>query len=154
MSENDTPWGGPADVHARLIGTWTFERTVSNYGTATGVAVFEPIDGEWLAYHEDAEVLLLDGKEMKAKREYLIGGRPDGFNVFFKENPPRLFQQVALKPSEGRMQSSSQHQCRLDLYSSDYEFHPDGRLVIRHTAKGPQKDYTMVTTYRRRDKTR
>lgn len=152
MTTPFTPWGRLEEASGRMVGTWRFERTISNYGTASGVAVFEAIDDEWLTYREDADLRLLDGKEMKTKREYLLTVWPGGFSVFFKEKPPRLFQRVALRTSDGTMQGSSQHQCNLDLYTSDYEFHPDGALVIRHRAKGPHKDYTMVTTYRREAK--
>jgi hypothetical protein len=149
MNASTALWGGPDDVFRRLTGLWVFERTVEGYGTMNGSAEITPIDQDWLAYREQGQFRLLNGQELGTQREYLFAVRPDGFNVFFKENPPRLFQEVMLSPRGDALSASAAHQCSNDLYASVYQFLPDGAFVIRHAAKGPRKNYTMVTIYRR-----
>jgi hypothetical protein len=147
MKIRSTIWGGPEGVYRRLVGSWAFDRSAEGYGTMTGLAVFTAIDQDRLAYREDGLLRLVNGQELSAQREYLFSARPQGFNVFFAEDPARLFQEVTLSPEEGALRGSAEHQCSADLYSSVYEFRSDGTFVIRHVARGPRKDYTMVTKY-------
>jgi hypothetical protein len=147
-SMGSTNWGEPEHVFRRLIGSWTFERTVAGYGTMAGVAVFADADDGWVGYRETGELRLDDGRTLQAQREYVFRPTPDGFDVYFKEDPIRLFQQVILRRADANLCGTGEHQCSADLYTSTYEFRSDGAFVIRHVARGPHKDYTMVTTYR------
>lgn len=115
-----------------------------------GMAVFMPLDHKRLAYREQGNLLLLNGTELQAEREYIFSKSEKGFEVFFKENPPRLFHEISLSPTVGGVLSGgADHLCNLDNYQSTYTFLPDGRFVIRHIVLGPRKDYTMITTYMR-----
>lgn len=143
-------WRDASQVMTRLAGTWSFNRVIEGQGHMQGLATFTPLDGERLAYREQGRLRLLNGSELEAEREYLFCARDRGFDVYFKENPPRLFHTISLSATAGRaLSGSADHLCNLDNYQSTYTFLPDGRLVIRHVVSGPRKDYMMTTTYMR-----
>jgi hypothetical protein len=143
-------WGERAEVMKGLAGTWLFDRVIEGYGTMQGLATFSPLDQGRLAYREEGNLRLVDGTEFQAEREYIFGVRVDGFDVFFKENPPRLFHEISLSSRGGAVRAgSADHLCGPDTYKSTYTFLPDGRFIIQHIVSGPRKDYTMTTTYSR-----
>lgn len=151
MSENVIDgWGDASEVMTRLIGSWSFDRLIEDQGTMQGIADFTPLNERSLAYREQGTLKLSNGNELQAEREYIFGKSDRGFQVFFKENPPRLFHEVSLSASvAGELSGSAGHLCNLDHYQSTYTFLADGRFVIRHVVTGPRKHYTMTTAYAR-----
>jgi uncharacterized protein DUF6314 len=143
-------WGQPGEVMMKLSGTWSFDRTIEGHGSMQGVASFTRLDQDRLAYREEGNLRLLDGTELQAEREYIYRVRRDGFDVFFKESPPRLFHEVFVARHQGsEYGGTAEHLCGRDTYQSTYRFLPSGNFVIRHIVHGPRKDYTMITTYSR-----
>ena len=143
-------WGDASEVTKKLIGSWSFDRLIEGQATMQGIATFTPLDEGSLAYREQGRLKLLDGTELAAEREYIFSNSNGGFEVFFKENPPRLFHEISLSASPGgELSGSAGHLCNLDNYQSTYTFLADGRFVVRHVVSGPRKDYTMTTTYAR-----
>jgi len=141
-------WGGISRVTTKLAGSWSFDRVIDGQGTMQGIATFKPLDRATLAYREQGSLKLLNGTELQAEREYIFSQAENGFEVFFKEDPPRLFHAISLSVSaEGVLRGAADHLCNPDTYRSSYAFLPDGRFVIRHIVSGPRKDYTMTTTY-------
>lgn len=115
-----------------------------------GVATFSALDRESLAYREEGSLRLSNGTELRAEREHIFAGSSEGFEVLFKEDPPRLFHEISLfTRGGGGYVGGAGHLCKLDTYCSTYTFLPDGKFVIRHVVSGPRKDYTMTTTYSR-----
>ena len=151
MNETVTDvWGNASGVMARLAGSWSLDRVIAGEGRMQGLATFAPLDAESLAYREQGRLRLLNGTELEAMREYVFHKADRGFDVFFKETPPRLFHTIELAASDGgALRGSASHLCNLDHYQSTYTFRDDGGFVIRHVVSGPRKDYTMVTTYTR-----
>ncbi|MFD0609611.1 DUF6314 family protein [Bradyrhizobium sp. GCM10027634] len=144
-------WGDGSEVMKRLTGSWSFDRLIEGQGSMQGLATFTPSGPDGLAYREQGRLKLLTGTELEAEREYVFHGHGRGFDVFFKEAPPRLFHTVELVASDdGALNGSADHLCGFDRYQSTYTFRPEGSFVIRHAVSGPRKDYTMVTTYRRK----
>ena len=93
---------------------------------------------------------LLDGRAFDAHREYLYQRRPNGFAVLFAERPPRLFHEIALQPGDAdgtAWTGTAAHQCSADLYDSHYRFLTDGGFTLRHTVRGPRKDYVSLTRF-------
>lgn len=134
----------------RLAGAWSFNRVIEGQGHMQGLATFTPLDAERLAYREQGRLRLLNGTELEAEREYVFCARDRGFDVYFKENPPRLFHTIELAASDGgALSGSAGHLCNLDHYQSTYAFCGDGGLIIRHVVSGPRKNYTMTTTFMR-----
>jgi hypothetical protein len=143
-------WGDASEVMARLTGSWSFNRIIEGQGTMQGLATFTPLDEGRLAYREQGHLTLLNGTALEAEREYIFSKGDRGFEVFFKENPPRLFHEIELAASVGgALSGSAGHLCNLDDYQSTYTFLADGRFVVRHVVSGPRKDYTMTTAYTR-----
>jgi hypothetical protein len=143
-------WGPPEGVFARMIGTWSFERRISNRASMTGSAIFEPTgDGE-ARYREAGRLRLAGGQEFDAAREYLYHQRETGFAVFFPETPPRLFHTVILVPGGScTLVGEASHLCGHDHYRTGYEFLPDRSFRIEHAVRGPRKDYVTTTLFRR-----
>lgn len=143
-------WRDASQVMARLAGAWLFDRVIDGQGSMQGIATFTPLDPESLGYREQGRLKLLNGTELEAEREYVFRNGDCGFDVFFKETPPRLFHAILLSASgDGAFSGSAGHVCNLDHYQSTYTFRVDGGFVIRHVVSGPRKDYTMITTYTR-----
>ena len=151
MTETTTDiWIDTSEVMQWLTGSWSFDRVIEGHGTMQGTVTFSPLDRERLAYYEQGNLKLLNGVELQAEREYIFGKSDGGFEVFFKEDPPRLFHEISLTArSGGGLSGDAGHLCNLDDYQSTYTFLPDGKFVIRHVVSGPRKDYTMTTTYSR-----
>src|SRR3954452_3483973 len=143
-------WGAASEVMTRLIGSWSLNRIVEGQGKMQGFAVFTALDEGSLAYREQGHLKQLNGTELQAEREYIFSKRDQGFEVFFKENPRRLFHGISLSASVGgALSGSAGHLCNLDDYRSTYTFLADGRFVVRHVVSGPRKHYTITTAYAR-----
>lgn len=132
----------------RLAGAWSFDRIIEGQATMQGRATFSPLDTESLAYREQGTLRLPNGTELQAEREYIFRKCEGGFDVFFKEEPPRLFHRISLHGA-AELTGDASHLCNLDTYRSSYSFWPDGQFTIRHVVSGPRKDYTMTTVYTR-----
>lgn len=143
-------WDDALQVMTRLAGAWSFDRVIEGQASMKGLATFTPLDAERLAYREQGRLKLRNGTELEAEREYVFRHRDRGFDVLFKESPPRLFHAIDLAASDGgALSGSAGHLCHLDHYQSTYTFCADGGLIIRHVVSGPRKDYTMTTIYTR-----
>ncbi len=143
-------WGNASEVMPRLPGSWSFNRVIEGQGSMLGFATFTPLNLEGLAYREQGCLKLLSGAELEAERKYVFRDGDQGFEVYFKETPLRLFHAIELAAYDGGVLSgSASHLCNLDLYQSTYTFRPDGSFLVRHVVSGPRKDYTMVTIYTR-----
>lgn len=143
-------WRDASQAMTRLAGAWSFNRVIEGQGHMQGLATFTPLDAERLAYREQGRLRLLNGTELEAEREYVFCARDRGFDVYFKENPPRFFHAIELAASDdGALSGSAGHLCNLDHYQSTYVFCGDGGLIIRHVVSGPRKNYTMTTIFMR-----
>jgi len=143
-------WGAPDEVVDRLAGLWTLERRIAGRGAMRGTARLAPLPKGWIEYREEGELRLATGERLDATRSYRFRALPDGFAVFFDEAAPRLFHEIrpVLLP-DGSLQGHARHLCAPDLYLSEYRFAPDGQFSVRHAVRGPRKDYTISTRYRR-----
>jgi hypothetical protein len=143
-------WGDASEVTKKLIGSWSLNRVIEGQATMQGIAIFTPLDRGRLAYREQGYLKLANGTIVQAEREYFFSNSDEGFKVFFKEDPPRLFHEISLSVSSGgALSGRAGHLCKRDDYQSAYMFLPDGTFVVRHVASGPGKDYAMNTTYTR-----
>jgi hypothetical protein len=149
-SDDEGIWGPACAVLGRLTGRWVLERSIDGQGSMRGEASFEPTSGDWVHYGEEGELRLENGQRFVATRRYRYRGLPDGFAVFFCAAPGRLFHQVSLmRGSDGGLRGEARHLCAHDLYLTDYLFTPDGQFRVRHKVRGPRKDFTISTGYRR-----
>lgn len=144
-----SPWGTANAVFDGLEGTWDLVRTIEDQATMTGVAVFTPQLGTMLKYREEGRIRLADGKEFDAHREYRFERSAHGFEVYFEEEPLRLFHRIGLAFNAGALVGSAAHLCAPDIYTSSYRFLVDGSFTIRHTVRGPRKSYVSATVFKR-----
>lgn len=142
-------WAAPCAVFSTLEGAWTFERTIAGMAEASGTARFTRQGTDKYAYRESAQVKLANGRELQASREYFYRRHAAGFDVWFAEEPPRLFHLVRLTRDANGLRANASHLCGLDHYRSRYAFLDDGSFVVEHRVEGPAKDYLIATLYRR-----
>ncbi|MCC6919620.1 MAG: hypothetical protein IT548_10480 [Alphaproteobacteria bacterium] len=141
---------GPADaILDQLRGVWAIRRSISNGASLAGTAVFQPSGGDELRYDERGELTLAEGQRFAATRSYLFRRSAIGFDVYFTEEPGKLFHVIALTCRDGVWIGGGAHPCRDDLYRTRYAFRPDDSFVIAHTVRGPRHHYDMETVYRR-----
>ncbi|MEM1388565.1 MAG: DUF6314 family protein [Pseudomonadota bacterium] len=134
----------------RFAGQWQLSRVIEDHraGTTlrfTGIARFDavdPADMTALDYAETGEMVLPDGARLKASRRYcwrLIDGV---IEVLFDDGRPFHIVPTGSAPS-------AHHDCPPDSYDVAYAFAdwPDWEATWR--VRGPRKDYTMRSRYRR-----
>jgi hypothetical protein len=143
------PWTTPDAVFDGLEGAWRLARTIEGQAAMAGIAVFTATAPGWLRYREEGRIRLADGKEFDGHREYLFERTPGGFSVHFAETPPRLFHAIAVARDGDALAGSATHLCTPDTYDSSYRFLADGSFTIRHTVRGPRKDYLSATVFTR-----
>ena len=146
-SVNLSHWSEPATVLTRLIRKpWALERKIPGLASMMGTARFYR-EGDHFRYRETGLLTLTQGDRFAAQREYLYAQLPDGFAVYFKELPIRLFQTVRLTFSGSVLRGVAAHECSPDHYFSCYTFEPDGTFHIHHRVDGPRKHYDIITRF-------
>jgi hypothetical protein len=149
-SGNITPPSRPGAILESLIGSWAIERRVDDMATLTGSVNFEPSAENEAVYHETGTLRLSTGYEAAAERKYIYRQCEDGLAVFFDERPPRLFHMVRLaRDGDGCLTGEAEYICADDIYLTDYKFDSDTQFRVRHRVRGPRKDYTIITLYRK-----
>ena len=136
-------------IFIKLSGSWILSRTVPNYGTMKGRAVFKviPKENNFLHYREEGIMIL---EQTKATydffREYIYEYSRDAITIYFSETPRRIFQVLNL----GEFATcEAAHQCVEDDYHGTYNFKNinQGQFEITYKVKGPNKDYVIVSKY-------
>lgn len=141
---------GPAgDIFDRLRGVWAIRRSISNGAALTGMAAFTQLTDDKLHYDERGELVLADGHRFAATRSYVFHRSGAGFDVYFADEPAKLFHAISLVERNGIWIGNGDHPCRDDLYQTRYAFRADDTFIIAHTVRGPRHHYDMETTYRR-----
>ena len=156
-------------VISALIGTWTFDRVITDSFTQTTQVVTGTIryslrhDGS-VRYREDGRLKLPNGIELDVFREYDYIADSDGsLEIKFVENGIRTYRFLSLKFSttvssektEGSddtsnwLTATSDHLCVKDLYTGTFQIQLDGcsadSIRITYNVQGPKKDYVSVT---------
>lgn len=133
----------------RLLGRWVFEREILGHASMVGSAAFDTMDAGRLMYREWGELQLINGSRLRGEQSYLYEGTSAGFAVYFHDTG-KLFHRVDLTASEGDVWTGvAHHDCKDDVYDSEYVFRGTETFEVRHAVRGPKKDYTIRTMYRR-----
>ena len=138
----DAEWG-----LARLVGQWRIVREVAGQASMSGVAVFERMADGRVFYREYAEVWLLNGKRLRGEQRYFYQAIDKGFAVFLYETGEGFERVEFAAKMGGEYVAAAEHHCKDDRYASEYRFHEDGWFQVRHTVRGPRKDYVVQTLY-------
>ncbi len=135
-----------------LLGAWTFVREVSSQATMVGRSTIALLEEGTALYQEAAQVTLANGQTLNGQQRYLYRRSPhpaNGFDILF-DRTQQLFQSLQFSPSgNGRLAARASHLCKADSYFSEYALVGEDRFHVRHTVRGPQKDYVVRTTYLR-----
>jgi hypothetical protein len=132
-----------------LRGDWSVERQIHDWrtgqdGSFRGTARFRvTADGCGLDYTEDGD-LCFGSHHGPAQRRLIYSGRPDGAaDVRFADG--REFYRLDLR--QGNWQA--EHPCRADNYHVTITRLSNDSFTETWQVAGPDKDYELMTTYRR-----
>ena len=117
------------------------DRITGQTGAFVGTARFNG-DGLELHYFEEGQ-LTLGSSQMAATRRYTWRANGQGIDVFFEDG--RFFHRI--EPN-GQAPTAS-HFCDPDQYDVGYAFDRWPEWSSEWRVKGPRKDYTMKSVYRR-----
>ncbi len=138
-----------AAVFGSLAGRWAIDRAIEPaVGTFTGTAQFSPLRTDELFYREDGRLRLAVGQELTAYREYVYVLAGESIEVRFAVDGQAGGVMHRLGFDSGR-ESTDVHPCREDRYIGTYRFDGEDRFTISMRVVGPDKDYQLLTTYRR-----
>jgi Family of unknown function (DUF6314) len=148
MSSCDPP------VFDLLLGSWNFVREVPQQASMTGRATISLIEDETALYHERTRIALVNGQILNGRQHYLYRRSEwpiNGFDVLFYDTR-KLFHSLEFSPGENReLLAKASHLCSADLYLSEYKLDGAAKFSVRHTVRGPRKDYVVKTIYSRID---
>ncbi len=141
---------GNSSILENLVGNWNLERFYDNGAKVLGTANFTKIKANEFEYSETGVMILADGKEMMCTRKYIYKPSLSGFEVYFFENPEKLFQKINLtKEKNGSLSAKATHFCVKDVYASSYKFFSDRHFEITHVVCGPKKEYTSKGIFKK-----
>ncbi|SHF67947.1 DUF6314 family protein [Streptoalloteichus hindustanus] len=135
-----------------LVGQWALSRTISGFGVFDGTARFRPIQADVLRYREEGELVTATGERGPAYREYFYLLRGERILVCFTDTEPGgrvLHDLLPAGSGAGPLSASAVHHCGRDVYTGHYDFRAPDRFDVRIEVRGPAKDYTIRSTYRR-----
>lgn len=138
-------------IFLSLVGHWKFFRTVNNKlhphlsGDVTGSANFNRVNKlpHVLHYQERGNFNTARGSSSHITQEYFyVLNHRQRLEIYFASlgKQDQLFHIL-------NEQLKAQHQCGLDMYSTQYEFNMN-KFSIHHTVKGPYKIYELFTTFK------
>lgn len=133
---------------AAFTGHWQVERRIDDRlagrtGRFTGTARFTPV-ADGLAYREKGHLEMDGAPPMTASRADLWREDfPGTISVCFEDGRP--FHRIVT----GETIATDVHDCPPDLYRVRYDFAAWPDWSTEWQVRGPRKDYTMTTTYRR-----
>ena len=130
-----------------LAGSWSLERKISTGETFNGKAVFEPISGTAFLMREEGILVLNNGANVPASKYWYWHIADNAIlEISYDEEKDQPYHHVNLSGDKSGWSGSAEHLCGADLYSGSYRFSKD-RFMINQTIKGPNKDYSLITSY-------
>lgn len=137
------------DYFSSLGGEWILTRSVSSGETLEGALEFISIDQSAFRVVEVGELRISDGNLISATRQWIWKFSDDGLQIFFDEEPLRLYHQLRPTESGGTWTAEGYHDCAPDIYSGEYRFSLN-KITIRQDVMGPRKDYQIISNYSRK----
>ena len=134
---------------ADFLGTWQITREIddalSGAARFAGLArITQPEGGAQAAwtYAETGSLTLASGHRMQAERRYLWHPEAGGFRIAFADG--RAFHHLRFGAG-----AQDAHWCDPDQYDVTYALQDWPHWCSTWRVRGPRKDYTMTTHYRR-----
>ncbi len=137
-------------IFQSLRGKWTFTRMISDQGKIEGTAIFKEdlLDKNFLHYKEEGIFKVDDGKTHATYRDYYYRLIGEQICVYFTEKPERLFQTLIFADTSP-LTATASHLCIADTYDAIYTFTAQDAFSLCYRVKGPQKDYSIQTHFKR-----
>ena len=132
----------------QLPGQWQLTREISSGDQFVGNAMFSAHDSVRLLLEETGRLELANGQSVTASRQWLWSLSDDTLLVEFAENPPRAYHQIPLVRTGDGWQGEADHLCIDDTYDGAY-FVGENQMKIAQKVHGPNKDYEIVSVYKR-----
>ena len=96
---------------------------------------------------ETGQLTLPNNSVINAERRWLWELKaPDQLEIYYDEQPARLYHLVVLANVDGIWRGTASHLCEPDTYAGMYKF-GDGEFQIDQTVTGPRKDYSISSIY-------
>ena len=137
----------PAEVFAFLLGAWSVEREVSGQASLAGTAHVRTTGGGAAEFCEHLAVRTIHGAAFAGSQRYEMRQTADGFALYFARTTT-LFQDVRFVHGTG-LHAEARHHCGQDSYESTYRIGRSGDFILQHTVRGPRKNYSSISIYRR-----
>jgi Family of unknown function (DUF6314) len=140
-----------------LPGNWSLKRTIPN-GNMVGEATFEAVETKinTLFYHEQGWITfnLQPQQTLACHREYMYCYQceSDAIFIYFIEDgeTDRLFHTLQFSLAKGISTAAGIHLCKQDTYHVTYKTVDENAFEISYSVKGPKKDYTLYTVFKRK----
>lgn len=133
-----------AAVFSLLPGLWRLSRTVDGVKRMDGVAQYDALAHESLAYFERGEHRV-DGRRLDFYQAYQLRRLGDKVHVNFADGRP--FHSLFFQKDRHILKADALHLCGNDTYRGEYVFHGHDRFTVQWAVRGPRKDYTIETRY-------
>jgi len=136
-------------VFENLVGEWCLEREVSTGESLQGAAVFTAVSKLSLLMHEEGELQLQSGMFIHATRDwYWHLHKTDELSVTYDEMRLQNYHSMRMSFRVDEWLGNAEHLCGEDIYSGSYAFWCD-RFKIHQRVKGPKKNYSIISRYRK-----
>ena len=137
-----------------LEGEWGIRRQFkgSYGGDFSGHAVFESKTNAPSTYHysEQGELVDSEGKRFAAKQTYRYLLKEGQVEILKQEGSDWIVMHgLDLKDDGGVATASHVHLCGQDHYATIYRVDFSGSLEVEYSVKGPNKGYSIHTTFKR-----
>ena len=135
----------PAGAFEFLLGTWRLERAVSGLAVMAGTLRVTRTKAGTADYEERVRVTTADGATLMGSQRYRMRETEDGVGLCFAETGA-MFQKLRFAYGiDARLSAEAVHVCGEDRYETVYVLGPGRGFSVRHTVRGPRKDYISVT---------
>ena len=132
-----------------LAGSWSLERKISSGETFNGKAVFEAVSNTAFLMQEEGVLSLTSGKSVPASKCWYWHCSDNMIlEITYDQEKNQPYHLVNLIENETGWFGSAKHLCGADNYCGEYQFSVD-QFSINQTVKGPNKDYSVSSTYKR-----
>ncbi len=135
-----------------LPGTWHIDRQINVKGRAEskfqGLAHIRPTDIRGtFSYHEEGRFVGEDVK-LEGYRDYIYKVKNDTLTILFADAHRMGEHYVTLDFSNGATAQDT-YLCGDDIYGHIFEIISGEHFMTETTVSGPEKDYRLITNYRR-----
>lgn len=142
----------PADFLSYLPGTWHIDRQINVKGQAEskfqGLAHIRPTDMRGtFSYHEEGRFVGED-VQLEGYRDYLFKVKGDTLTILFADAHRMGEKYVTLDFLDG-VTAQDTYLCDDDIYGLIFEIISGEYFVTETTVSGPEKDYKLITNYKR-----